>query len=84
MTARKLTAKVLTMEVFQRDPVTHKAGPVEATLRGWDDIDAFLKTKGTALVRGESHGIKFLNFPEGWDGMCVRMENFFDDGTSEG
>ncbi len=81
---KKLVGKVLTMDVFRRDPVTRKPGPVEATLVGWQALDDFLKQHGTALVRENVTGIgEVINFPPGWDGMCVGMENVYDDGTSE-
>ncbi len=43
----KIIRKILTFKIFRRDPVTRKSGPVLATLRGWDAIDAFLKEHGT-------------------------------------
>lgn len=82
---RTLVRKVLTFEVFERDPMTNKAGPVLATVKGWDALDEFLKARGTALVRMTgSSGIGVIQTPQGWDVAIVGMENHYDDGTVEG
>lgn len=77
---KKLVDKILTHELFQRDRAAKTRGPVAAQCIGWDAVDAFLRLQGTALVRTEHPGIgKFVQFPEGWDGYCVNMENIFEE-----
>ncbi len=76
---RRLVAKVLTHEVFRWDKATKKRGPVLASCIGWEAVDAFLRLQGTALVRTTHSGFSVIQFPPGWDGLCVNMENIYAD-----
>ena len=84
MAERKLVSKVLTLEMYRRDPATRKAVRAGVRLRGWEAVDEYLKGQGTALIRETTpEGIASIRMPEGWDSMVVEMENIYDDGTSE-
>jgi len=76
---RRLIAKVLTYEVFQWDRASKKRGPILASCIGWEAVDAFLRLQGTALVRITYSDIPVIQFPPGWDGLCVNMENVYAD-----
>lgn len=80
---RVLVRKVLTLEVFRRDPESKKPGPVLATVKGWDAFDEFLAQHGTKLVRSTWMGVKTISMPTGWDSTVVGMENHYSDGTVE-
>ena len=94
---RKLISKLLWLELRRMKVIRDENGklksiehgPVEATVRGYDAADEFLKSKGTALIRekvplGPGEPISMIRMPEGWASMVVGMVNFYDDGTCEG
>lgn len=87
--AKVLVGKILTYDVgrwHQEFEPTRRfvRGPVLARCVGWDEVDAFLKTQGTGLiyktleVAGQAP-MHFFEFPLGWDGVCVDMENIYGE-----
>lgn len=83
----KIINKVLTFEVRSYDLTTRKPSEVLATVKGWDELDAFYRTQGTVLIKGThkigDSEIAFWQNPPGWRTDIIGMENHYDDGTVE-
>lgn len=70
--------KILTFELFTREPQTRRVTEQLGKARGLDELRALLQKHGSDIVEGIVGDIAYWQVPPPFDIICVNMENIYE------